>query len=355
MGNYKLVFCFRFILLTLLLQAMGIDQLIAQKENPSYIFRAYEDDDFLNDLGRGTDKAYTSGLQFTLFYNKNHPSHFFLDHIIPKAGDSSVNTYGVGLMQIMYTPDDLTAIYYIPNDYSYAGADVVKYSLYSFNPKKSFAFQTEIVAGVMGPAALAGQAQHWLHKAIKDTAVPAGWGNQYKNDGLFNVNFTVENQFYTNHKYLEIIGDAQICAGTMFDEIEMGPTIRIGKMEPYFNGYMNHFSTSYSSTEKGWNKVQLYFIIKPAVQYVLYSSMLQGGLFSQPPTVTKFIYVDNVKEQIYFEKPKQYIENYVGNIAYGAVLAYRHWSITFTQTYSTCVLKGIYPYIYGNITIYYGW
>jgi hypothetical protein len=344
---------FRIILLAILLHDTGA--LIAQRDSAKYMFRAFEDDDFINDLGRGTDKAYTSGLQFTLFYNKPHPSHFFLDHIIPKAGDSSVNTYGLGIMQIMYTPDYLTALYYVPNDYSYAGADVLKYSLYSFNPKKKYDFQTDIVAGVMGPASFAGEAQHWLHTNIGDTAVPHGWNNQYRNDVLFNINFTAEKQLYSNNKSLELIGDAGICAGTMFDDIEMGPTLRFGKMKPYFDGFMGHYSTSFASKETGWNKVQLYFFVKPAVQYVLYSAMLQGGLFSPPPTVTTFVYEDNVRTQIYFQKPKQYIENYVGNLSYGGVLTYRHWSITFTQIYSTRVLKGVYPYIYGNITIYYSW
>lgn len=97
----KIFFCFYTVLL---IQFGTTVKLTAQTNAPSDIFRAYEDDDFLNDLGRGTDKAYTSGLQVTLFYNKNHASHFFLDHCLPKAGDSSINTYGLGLMQIMYTP-----------------------------------------------------------------------------------------------------------------------------------------------------------------------------------------------------------------------------------------------------------
>lgn len=345
----------KFILLVLLLQTIRPIKLIGQRDSASKMFRAFEDDDFINDLGRGTDKAYTSGLQFTLFYNKKYTPHFFIDRWLPKAGDSSINTYGIGLMQIMYTPDYLTAVYYLPHDYSYAGGLVAKHSLYSFNPQKQYDFQTEIVAGVMGPDAFCGEAQHWLHKAIGDTAVPNGWGNQYRNDVLFNINYTAEKELYTNHKYIEVIGNAGLFGGTMFDCAEISPIIRIGKMKPYFNGYMDHSYTSYCKRDVGWDKVQLYLIINPTFQYVLYSALLQGGLFSAPPTVTTFIYEDNMREQIYFQKPKQDIENFVGIVDYGAVLAYRHWSLSFTQTYSTCVLKGIYPYIYGNFTIYYSW
>ncbi len=339
-----------FILLLVLFQAV---KLFGQTAAPSDIFHAYENDGFLNDLGRGTDHAYTSGLQVNLLYAKSHPSRFFVDHLLPKAGDSSVNTYGIGLMQILYTPNDLSAAYYIPNDYTYATANIAKYSLYSFNAQKKYDFQTEVVAGIMGPAALGKQAQRWLHNAIRDTGMPNGWANQYLDDVLFNINFSAEKLLFSNNKSIEIIGDAGLCAGTMLDEAEIGPTIRIGKMQPYFQGYMNHFYTSYS--EKGWNYVQLYLIIRPAIQYVLYNAMLQGGLFSASPTVSTFITVDNMRDQIYFEKPKQAIENFVGYIAYGPVLAYRHFSMSFTQSYYTQVLKGVYPCIYGNISIYYSW
>jgi lipid A 3-O-deacylase len=350
-GKKRTALIFLFILFHL-----AVGTLTAQTDSvPSHLFRVYEDDDYFNDLGRGTDKAYTSGEQLTYFYNRKKTPHFFIDHWLPKAGDSSINTYGISLLQIMYTPDYLTAVYYVPDDYSYAGALLARHSLYSCNQQKNYAFQTEIVGGVIGPASLAGQAQYWLHTHLADTAVPHGWANQYRNDVLLNIDFTAEKLLYSNHKYVELTGSATANAGTFFDAIDISPALRIGKMKPYFDGFINRFSTSIAKSETGWKKVQLYFILKPGIQYVLYSAMLQGGMFTPPPTVTTFVDINGVRTQIYFTKPKQYIENYVGYITYGPLMAYRHWSASFTQTYSTRVLKGVYPYIYGNVTLYYGW
>lgn len=344
----------RFIFLILLFLLVEINKPAAQNDAPSKMFRAYEDDDFLNDLGLGTDKAYTSGLQFTLFYNVNHKSTFFIDRLLPKAGDSSVNTCGIGLMQIMYTPDYLTTTYYVYNDYSYAGALVGKYSLYSFNPQKKYDLQTELEFGMMGPASFAKPAQRWLHNAIRDTAMPNGWDNQYGNAVMLNINFTGEKELYGNRGF-EAVGSAQFSAGSMYDAIELSPTIYLGKMHPYFNGFMNHYSTSFAETEKGGNKIQFYFMIKTAAQYVLYNAMLQGGLFTSPPMVKTLVVTNSGKDAAYIEKPYQPIENFVCYAAYGPVLAYRHFCISYTQTYFSPVLKNVYSYIYGNITIYYSW
>ncbi len=330
-------------------------QLFGQNESNHstvYMLRAYEDDDYFNDIGMGTDKAYTSGEQLNLFYNLNHKPGFFLDKILPKAGDSSINTYSLGLMQMMYTPDYLTTSYYVYNDYSYAGADFAKHSLYSYNPKKKYDLQTELVLGIMGPSSFAGTAQHWLHTVLQDTAIPNGWGNQYRNAVLANINFTIEKEIVSN-KGFQAIGRAQISAGTMFDAIELGTSIYIGKMNPYFNGFMGHFSNSY--TDKCYNKIQLYIMLKAAGQYVRYSAMIQGGMFSPQPMVKTIIVSGQSKETVYVEKPKQEIENFVGIAEYGPVITYKHWAASWTQTYSTPVLKNVYSYIYGNMSIYYSW
>src|SRR3954468_2694061 len=78
----------------------------AQSTGPHSMFRIYEDDDFLNITGNGTDNAYTNGLRFDLFYIKQKPSRFFIDHLMPKAGSSSINVFGWNVTQLMFTPNN---------------------------------------------------------------------------------------------------------------------------------------------------------------------------------------------------------------------------------------------------------
>src|SRR5580765_2538643 len=79
-----------------------------EKNGPTYLLRIYEDNDFLNIRGLGTDEAYTNGTLIDLFYRKKHPSHCWLDRAMPKAGEGSENIYGWGIMQLMFTPRDIS-------------------------------------------------------------------------------------------------------------------------------------------------------------------------------------------------------------------------------------------------------
>src|SRR5260221_4892787 len=134
-----------------------------QDSLPSRLFRIYEDNDFLNIRGNGTDNSYSNGTRFDFFYSKTKRSRFFIDRLMPKAGDSSINVYGWSLMQIMVTPNDISTAQYQPDDYPYAGALFVTHSLHSYNAVKKYSFQTELVAGIRGPASFAKEFQTLFH------------------------------------------------------------------------------------------------------------------------------------------------------------------------------------------------
>ena len=93
----------------------------AQKGEQAKMFRLYEENDFLNLRGKGTDKSYSNGTRLDFFYEKQ-ATRGLLHKLMPKAGDSSKNVYAWSLMQIMVTPNNIKATSYVPNDYYYAGA-----------------------------------------------------------------------------------------------------------------------------------------------------------------------------------------------------------------------------------------
>jgi len=68
----------------------------------------------------------------------------FIDKLLPKAGDSTVNVFGWGLTQLMVTPKDITKTEFQPDDYPFAGSLYVSHTLYSYNPVEKYDFQTEI-------------------------------------------------------------------------------------------------------------------------------------------------------------------------------------------------------------------
>jgi hypothetical protein len=81
------------------------------------------------------------------------------------------------------TPKDIKTTEYQPDDYPYSGSLFATYSLRSYHPQKKYSFQTELLLGVMGPAALAEQGQKLIHQVIS-YQLPMGWDHQLGNEIL---------------------------------------------------------------------------------------------------------------------------------------------------------------------------
>src|SRR6202012_5563035 len=209
----------------------------------------------------------------------------------------------------------------------------VTHTCYSYNPVKHFDLQTELVLGVIGPLALDKQTQSLAHK-IGDFQTPRGWGNQFANDLLLNVNFTAETQLVTLGSFVNIIGGAQAYVGTMQNSAALYPLILVGKMNPYFQGFLRQ----YSSLEKvnGRQQWQLYFYAKPELQWFASNAMLQGGPFIHNPAYHA-------------------LQHWLPTFTYGMNVSCGHWGFSGSQIISAAMLHGLYCHNYGNVTLFYSW
>jgi len=315
----------------------------AQTDGRAWLLRVYEDNDFLNLNGNGTDNAYTNGTRFDLFYTQQRPPRFFIDRLMPKAGDSSLNVFGFGIMQIMVTPNDITVPYDQPNDYPYSGALFLTHTLYSYNSRRHYSLMTELVAGIRGPASLAEPAQKAMHKAIGGDK-PMGWRNQLGTSPLVNINVTAEKKLLGLGHFAELIGGAQLSAGSMLDAFTFYPLLRIGKMEPYFNGYFSQYSTSRAPGSKKL-KSQFYVFAKPETKLVLLNALVHGD---KPHAEEPSIPPGGTSTQ-------RRIRHRIEAIDIGAVFARGPFSISYTQTHSTEYNKGLYHHNVGNISLYFSW
>ena len=353
-----------------------------QRDTVTRLLRLSEDDDFINIWGTGSDDAYTNGIRIDYFYKPSHPP-FFLDRWMPHAGDNSIDIYGWGAMQLMYTPDDISNPDYQPDDYPWSGALVATHTLYSYNPAKQYDLQTELVLGVIGPAALDAQTQSLVHRIIHYYH-PMGWSHQYRNDLLVNINFTAEKQLFSAGSFLTVIGGGQLSAGTMQNSATVYPLLLIGKKDPYFNGFLGQFTSP--GREKGRKRWQAYLFAKPEMQLFITNALLQGGLFTGNPNLQP--QKASAKEpadvnngwvpgtaaltwatsepapstgasasatQQSAPQPYHPLQRWVGAFSYGAIASYGHMGISFSQNTSAATLKGLYCHSYGNISLYYGW
>jgi hypothetical protein len=311
-----------------------------ESREPTKLIRVYEENDFFNIAGKVTDKSYSNGTRVDFFYQKKNKSRFFLDKLMPNAGDSSKNIFGWSLMQIMVTPSDISAEEYLPNDYAYAGALFAVHSLYSYNPQKKYALQTELIAGVRGPASFAKQVQRGFHGLV-NYQKPMGWDNQLRTMPLLNIIFTAEKQILSVGSFMEINGGAHIGGGSLVDAVVLYPMIRIGKMSPYFDGYLNQFG-SFKRNGKSI-KTQYYFLFRPMESFIAYDALMQGKRKNENNDPPKF----NINELNN--------KHLVSDLQFGAVIAHGKFSVSYTQTYSSEFKKDLYNHTVGNVALALRW
>lgn len=310
----------------------------ADKES-THIFRVYEDNDFLNVRGNGTDNSYTNGLRFDLFYTKKKQSRSFINHLFPKAGDSSINFFGWSLTQLMVTPNNITVTQNQPDDYPYSGVLYITRSLYSINPIKKFSFQTELLAGIRGPASFAREFQTLVHSIIHYDK-PMGWDNQLKTDPILNINFSAEKQLLSLGNFMDVIAGGQLDAGSYLDAFSAYALVRIGKMAPYFNGYFSRYGSFYRKGKK--NKTQFYFVVRPENTFVFHNSLVHGERMNQNAVVAD-------------KGDMRRIRHRIEDIQFGSVVAHGNFSISYLQTHSTEFNRGLYHHNWGNISLYFRW
>lgn len=307
--------------------------------NYRHMVRVYEDNDLIKVFGNTSDKGYTNGTRLDYYYVKSHDSRFFLDKLMPKAGKASVNTFGLSLMQTMFTPEDLKATEPNVSDWPYTGALFLTHSLHSSNPQKTYNLQTELVAGVMGKASMAEQLQTVIHKLIKSDK-PMGWDKQYPTDILLNLNIALEKQLWHYKGVLDVIGGGQVMAGTMLDGASVFGQVRIGKMLPYFDGLMPQYTRPFRQK----NKLQCYLVARPSLEWVGYNAVLEGGVF-------------NGKSDYYKDKKETTSPNHSisRRLDLGLVLGYGCVSVSFTQRIMPRLIDGLYHERLGNLSLYIAW
>lgn len=334
----------RIVLMLILVMAGSVSMLDAQ-ERSSYrhMFRLYYDNDFINFAGKGTDHAYTFGTRLDYFYTRDHASRFFLDRWFPKAGGVAVNTFGWSLVQVAYTPDDIITTEPDVNDYPYASGLFAIHSLHSSNPIAKFNLRTELSAGIIGPYSYANEVQEGFHRWIK-YQLPMGWDHQMPTDVLLNLSISGEKLLWQQGSWLEVSGGAGLKAGTMENAATVYGLLRIGKMEPYYDGLL---SQSGSPRENKPHRFQIYAIAKPGLYVTAYNAFVDGGVFAG--------------RNAYYRQAKGEQQPYATDhgihpvIDAGLQIVSGKIGFSVTQKVMAPLLKGYPAHPVGNFTLTVGW
>lgn len=298
------------------------------------LIRLYVDNDFF--AYRNEDGGYSNGMRVDYFYHRKKKPTSFLSNFLIKAGDSAVNAYSWSAMQVMITSNDITKEEWTKGDYPYSGSLFVTHALNSINPENRYAIKTEWVAGIMGPHANAGEVQTWFHELIGH-AKPLGWHHQMPTALLLNLNLSLEKMIFSPTRNIEFMAGGDIQLGTMYVGLVAQTMMRIGVMTPYFDGYINRFSSP--------RKFQAYFIVKPQLSIVFHNTLLEGSMFREDDSRL------NDDGSVISESESN---NTVFAVDLGLVLSYGPAAFSFTLNRNTGLVRDQPTKSVGNVSLYVG-
>lgn len=230
-----------------------------------------------NDLYTSTvnDKYYTNG--FELYYRYLNPTKN--ENVLKKITE-------LRLAQYIYNPQTIRADDFYVNDRPFAGVLFAEAGIHQFFISESV-LKLNAQFGFMGPNAFGEETQRGFHTLFNYKPV-SGWQYQIHNALLVQAEvFYAKKLVALNTKNtFDVLAQAELKAGTIWNEITVGPVLRIGfkKLLPVSDSNLYDASLRYDKQYRETS--EFYFFISPKVNYQAYDSTIQGSLFGDESPVT---------------------------------------------------------------------
>ncbi|MDY6825188.1 MAG: lipid A deacylase LpxR family protein [Thermodesulfobacteriota bacterium] len=188
---------------------------------------------FENDKFAHFDDNYTNGVRISWLSGINDVPHLLRtaaarSPLFPDHGDSRIE-YAAG--QSMYTPGNIKLVNPPLTDRPYAGWLYGSVGVISENGIRLH--QLELKLGVVGPSSKAEEAQKFVHEYISDSPEPMGWHTQLPDEP--GIQLTYQRSWRavaTTEIYdfgIDFTPTSAIALGTVFDYVEAGAMVRMGK------------------------------------------------------------------------------------------------------------------------------
>lgn len=221
-----------------------------------------------------TDKHYTQGLHLSLLWPDNDiPTPLQALAFVPELGiDDATTKYGITAGQDIFTPKDTATSNVVTNDRPYAGW--LYFGLIRQERGTSFCGvptldHLEVDLGVIGPDALAENAQNWFHSTIG--AEPShGWDHQLPNEPgvlILDQRKWLLWEYGTDDALkIQLIPNVALSLGNVETAAQIGSMLRVG----------HHIPDEFGKTmalRVGW-----YAFSEIDARGVLYNAFLDGTL-----------------------------------------------------------------------------
>jgi hypothetical protein len=222
--------------------------------------------DFSNDIWDKTDRYYTQGLRLSYLHPKLARP---VQKLFPgyTAGATATQA-SVELFQDLYTPSVYNTAVYNPNDRPYAAVLALNYRYLQQKQERKSTSGINFMAGVIGPGAIGGPIQNWVHDLINNKHA-LGWDYQIQNGVLVNLDALYEHDLLTHQPFrLTWLGAAQL--GTYKTNAQAGLTF-----------YLGNSNASYAmllQPEAG-KKFRHQLIVQCKGMAIAHDATLEGALF----------------------------------------------------------------------------
>ncbi len=164
-----------------------------------------------NDLFSGSDRDYTSGVRVGFVrevplesargqrMNKRardgtREIQAWLQSLRIPDDEELRFAHGFGLTQLLFTPEDPTALSAPPGERPYAGWLGLEYSLHV--KAERFVNSLTLTMGTTGENSWAQPSQDWVHRNISNSPIFQGWDSQVPNELTLNLHFDHKQKFY---------------------------------------------------------------------------------------------------------------------------------------------------------------
>ena len=221
---------------------------------------------FYNDAFAKTDHHFTNGLSVSwlddTFENKDDPELTSYSALMFNLADaisfgsmdiSRKHTAGIGLSQIIITPDDLTQSVPQYDDVPYVGYLALSFYFFEWDNVSFKEYRLE--TGVVGEESGAGWLQKKIHHIVGDTK-PQGWDTQLGTDWMFNVLYRQGYKSWTYHDRSRLSMDwfnhFGIQAGNYTTDAFAGTVFRLGQ------NYIENFNVAYPYLKEEASSLRAY-------------------------------------------------------------------------------------------------
>ncbi len=292
-----------------------------------------------NDLFSGSDRDYTSGIRLGFvqelpfesdegqrmhkrFQDASNVLYRSLNFLGIKEDSNLRFARGVGLSQLLFTPEDPRALRAPEGERPYAGWLGLEYSLHA--KSEDLVNSITVAIGTTGEASLAQPSQDWVHRNISNSPLFQGWDSQVPGELTLNLHFDHKRRFRNLYKVgtrgLEIDGyyEGGLALGNFRTDAYVGSLARIGFRLP------SSFSTPrvqlgsyghqlFSDNRDFDNKISAYAFGGVRATGVLHDITLDGPVFRDFDTGVKS-------------------SSLVGELIYGFGMRYKKVELIYSQT-----------------------